>query len=50
MLRALISRDEPPNFPSAMRWLRDYDVLNAEGKFAVPMIERWGRENGMWDQ
>jgi len=28
-----------------MKWLREHDVLDVTGKFAVPMMERWVREN-----
>ena len=29
---------------AAMKWLREHDVLDDAGKFAVPMMERWVRE------
>jgi len=29
----------------ALKWLREHDVLDDAGKFAVPMMERWVREN-----
>ncbi len=29
----------------AMKWLREHDVLDDAGRFAVPMVERWVREN-----
>ena len=28
----------------AMKWLREHDVLDDAGKFAVPMMERWVRQ------
>ncbi|HNH85229.1 MAG TPA: hypothetical protein PL157_22870, partial [Acidobacteriota bacterium] len=41
ILQAVATSSPVPNFPKAMRWLKDYDVLTAEGRFAVPMVERW---------
>lgn len=35
-----------PEAVAAMKWLREHDVLDDAGRFAVPMIERWVRENG----
>ncbi len=29
----------------ALKWLREHDVLDDAGCFAVPMVERWVREN-----
>ena len=41
ILRAIIRGETPPDFPAARTWLREHDVLNDEGKFAVPMVEQW---------
>jgi len=41
ILRALAKSETPPDFPAARNWLREHDVLNDAGKFAVPMMERW---------
>lgn len=30
---------------NSIKWLREHDVLDDAGKFAVPMMERWVREN-----
>lgn len=39
-----ISRGEPaPNDASAIRKLTEHDVLDAEQRFIVPMVERWVR-------
>ena len=44
LLWALVKGETPPEFPAAHTWLREHDVLNAAGAFAVPMMERWVRE------
>ncbi len=44
IFRALAHGSPLPDFPAAHAWLRNHDVLTAEGAFAVPMIERWVRE------
>ena len=44
VLRAIVRGETPPDFPSARVWLREHDVLNAAGVFAVPMVERWVKE------
>jgi hypothetical protein len=41
ILRALTRSEPPPDFPRARAWLREHDVLNDAGTFAVPMVERW---------
>lgn len=41
ILQAVATSSPVPNFPKAMRWLKDHDVLTVEGHFAVPMVERW---------
>jgi len=40
----LVKGEMPPELPAARTWLREHDVLNAAGTFAVPMMERWVRE------
>jgi len=35
----------PPDARPAVAWLREHDVLNAAGGFAVPMFQRWVRDN-----
>ncbi|MEK7676490.1 MAG: ATP-binding protein [Verrucomicrobiota bacterium] len=45
ILRAFARGQPPPDFPDARLRLREHDVLNDEGKFAVPMMERWVKEN-----
>ncbi len=44
ILRTIIAGDAPPDFPAARKWLRDHDVLNDAGEFAVPMVRRWVKE------
>jgi len=44
ILSALVRGETPPDFPAARKWLREHDVLNDRGKFAVPMVERWVKE------
>ena len=44
ILRALAKGEKPQDFPEARRWLREQDVLNDAGAFAVPMVERWVRK------
>ncbi|MBI4750611.1 MAG: hypothetical protein HY774_19170 [Acidobacteria bacterium] len=41
ILQAIATSSPVPNFPKAMRWLKDHDVLTTEGRFAVPIVERW---------
>jgi len=41
ILSGLVKGETPPDFPAARKWLREHDVLNDAGKFAVPMVERW---------
>jgi hypothetical protein len=43
VLEAIIRAGTPPDRPAAMTWLRNNDVLTAQGTFAVPMVERWIR-------
>jgi hypothetical protein len=45
VLRA-VARDEPqPIATSATRALRDYDILDESGRFAVPLVMRWVQLN-----
>jgi hypothetical protein len=40
------SESLPTSAPTgAWKWLREHDVLDDAGRFAVPMVERWVREN-----
>jgi len=41
ILCAVAKGERPPDFPEARKWLREHDVLNDAGEFAVPMVERW---------
>ena len=41
ILRALAACETPPEFPAARAWLREHDVLDGEGRFAVEMMRRW---------
>jgi hypothetical protein len=41
ILRAVARRERPPAFHKASAWLREHDVLNNEGDFAVEMMRRW---------
>lgn len=45
ILRALAHGEAATDNPKALLRLRDHDVLTKEGLFAVPMVERWVREN-----
>jgi hypothetical protein len=45
VLRSLANGDASPYPSDALRRLKEKDVLSLEGTFAVPMIERWVREN-----
>ena len=44
ILTALVEGRPAPESRKALRWLREHDVLNAAGDFAVPMMARWVRE------
>jgi uncharacterized protein len=44
ILRAIANGDDPPYIPDSLAWLRNHDVINQEGCFAVPMVEQWVRE------
>ncbi|MSS73777.1 MAG: ATP-binding protein [Candidatus Latescibacteria bacterium] len=44
VLRAIVRGETTPDFPAARVWLREHDVLNDAGAFAVPMVERWVKE------
>jgi hypothetical protein len=44
ILRAIIKSESLPDFPAARQWLREHDVLNDAGQFAVPMVRRWVQE------
>ncbi len=41
ILLAIVSGETPPDFPAARAWLREHDVLNDAGEFAVPMVRTW---------
>jgi hypothetical protein len=41
VLRALAAGETPPDSPASRAWLREHDVLDAEGRFAVEMVRRW---------
>jgi hypothetical protein len=43
ILRSLADGEPIPPFARARAWLREHDVLNDAGAFAVPMVERWVR-------
>jgi uncharacterized protein len=43
ILRALAAGETPPDFAAARAWLREHDVLDGEGSFAVEMMRRWVR-------
>lgn len=45
ILSALAKGEAPPDSPTAFGLLREQDVLNDDGKIAVPMVERWVRDN-----
>jgi len=45
ILRAIARAETPPDIAKARRWLREHDVLNDAGEFAVPMLERWVKES-----
>lgn len=41
ILSALAAGRTPPDFPAASAWLREHDVIGADGDFAVEMLRRW---------
>jgi hypothetical protein len=41
ILRALAAGETTPEFPAARAWLREHDVLGADGDFSVVMMRRW---------
>jgi hypothetical protein len=41
IMRAVIRNGVVPEGSAAQRWLREQDVLNDDGTFAVPMMEMW---------
>jgi hypothetical protein len=41
ILSALASGRTPPELPVADAWLREHDVVGADGDFAVEMLRRW---------
>jgi hypothetical protein len=41
VLSALAAGRTPPEFPAASAWLREHDVIGADGDFAVEMLRRW---------
>lgn len=45
ILTALAEGRPAPESRKATRWLREHDVLNDAGNFAVPMMARWVREH-----
>ena len=44
ILLAAAAGNDLPDFPNARRWLIDHDVLGDDGRFLVPMMKRWVRE------
>jgi uncharacterized protein len=44
ILLAIAGGETPPDLLAAEERLRNQDLLNSDGQFAVPMIERWVRE------
>jgi hypothetical protein len=44
ILRAMANDEPPPESPTALAWLKEHDVLNASGDFAVVMLKRWVQE------
>jgi hypothetical protein len=44
ILLAIVGGETPPDLPAAEDRLRNQDLLNSDGRFAAPMIERWVRE------
>jgi hypothetical protein len=45
ILRAVTRGETPPDYPQAQIWLHEHDVLTPADQFAVPLMERWVREN-----
>ncbi|MDQ3813198.1 MAG: ATP-binding protein [Armatimonadota bacterium] len=43
ILLAVASGATPPDFPTALTWLCEHDVLDQNNEFLVPMVERWVR-------
>jgi hypothetical protein len=41
ILSALAAGRTPPEFHAANTWLREHDVVGADGNFAVEMLKRW---------
>lgn len=41
VLRAVAAGGPAAGAPAVLRWLRDHDVLDEAGDFAVPMMRRW---------
>jgi hypothetical protein len=41
ILTAVACGDAPPDYLAARAWLRENDVLDDGGDFAVPMVRRW---------
>ena len=41
ILSALAAGRTPPEFPAASAWLREHDVVGADGDFAVELLRRW---------
>jgi hypothetical protein len=44
ILQAIVRDEPPPDSSSARKWLREHDVLNDAGDFAVPMMRSWVEE------
>jgi hypothetical protein len=49
LLRAIACGKGPPAFPKALGWLRENDILNEAGDFAVPMVKTWVRREKCYD-
>ena len=47
IMLAIVKDGVFPEAFSARHWLREHDVLNDKGKFAVPMMETWVRQKAI---
>lgn len=50
LLSAIAKGETAPGSPTALAWLKEHDVLDHKGKFAVPMLKQWvqGRIAKKW--